>query len=134
MTSTSARTVYCLPASKNSVDTKAPGFIADFIIGVTERLLEMSFGNAEARDASAAGVILQRKGHMTHCDRERITRYIQNELSGDSLLDFLLHVDGCRTCELTVFEERQKQDARYYRKAKTQSPAVEGVGARQKVS
>jgi hypothetical protein len=71
---------------------------------------------------------------MAQCDREQINRYILNKLSGDSLLDFLLHVDSCRICEQMVFEERQKQDAPYYRKTKPKSPTVDGVEARQRAS
>jgi len=49
-------------------------------------------------------------------------------------LDFLLHVDRCRTCEQTVFEERQKKDARYYRKARTPRPALERAEANQRAN
>ena len=56
-----------------------------------------------------------------NCNRAHMKLYISNELEGDDLLDFLLHVDVCSDCQNAVFLARQQQDARYYKKAKPSS-------------
>ena len=56
------------------------------------------------------------------CERELVKRYIKNDLKGDALLDFLLHVDSCNECQNAVFLARQQQDARFY-KQNNKSPS-----------
>ena len=79
------------------------------------------------------GYHLGTEGHRS-CDRGLVSRYVRNELTGDALLDFLLHVDGCRSCQNTVFLERQRQDARYYKDLNTSPSAGNGCRRRRKAS
>lgn len=49
------------------------------------------------------------------CKREQEVRsYMEKQLVGDSLLDFLLHVDGCNSCRNKVYALQRAKDERFY--------------------
>ena len=51
---------------------------------------------------------------LAHCRRQLIPQYVRNELSGDLLLEFLLHVDECRKCRNAVLEARKAEHPEFY--------------------
>ena len=55
--------------------------------------------------------------YRPRCDKEKIRAYLNHELSEDDLLDFLLHLDDCRFCRATLYEERKEAHQHFYRKA-----------------
>lgn len=48
------------------------------------------------------------------CRRQLIPKYIRSELSGNLLLEFLLHVDECPRCRNAVLEARKAEHAEFY--------------------
>jgi hypothetical protein len=58
------------------------------------------------------------------CCRQLIYHYIRDELDGDLLLEFLLHVEGCPKCRTAVFYARKAQHPEFYGTVRSDSLTV----------
>jgi len=58
---------------------------------------------------------------LGNCRRQLIPRYVRSELSGNLLLEFLLHVDECEKCRNAVLEARKAEHPEFYGVVKAKS-------------
>jgi len=51
------------------------------------------------------------------CDHTQMLAYLNNQLHGDDLLEFLLHIDECQNCRDCLLLAIKGSHEHYYRKA-----------------
>jgi predicted anti-sigma-YlaC factor YlaD len=51
------------------------------------------------------------------CDLIQLEAYLKNELTGDDLLNLLLHLDECKRCRTSLFQAMKGTHEHYYRKS-----------------
>jgi hypothetical protein len=49
-----------------------------------------------------------------NCKQQLVTEYLTDKLEGDSLLEFLLHLDDCEKCWNEIYEARKAEHLQYY--------------------
>ncbi len=58
---------------------------------------------------------------LTDCRGQLIPQYVRGELSGNLLLEFLLHVDECQKCRNAVLAARKAEHPEFYGVVKANS-------------
>ena len=50
------------------------------------------------------------------CEESQIEGYLNNQLNDEDLLDFLIHLDECKSCRDVLYAEMKEAHDHYYRK------------------
>lgn len=50
------------------------------------------------------------------CEESQIEGYLNNQLNDEDLLDFLIHLDECKSCREVLYAEMKGSHDHYYRK------------------